>query len=98
MRMRSPRMAPPVTGELGSMARMAGRTAPEAAASRPVMVDLPVPGAPVTPTTRACPASRWARSDTAAALSSRRSTMVSSRPQRPPVAFSGRFEQLVERF
>ena len=58
MRIRSPRMAPPVSGELGSMARMAGRLAPEAAASRPAMVDLPAPGAPVTPTTRALPALR----------------------------------------
>src|SRR5262245_39519380 len=53
--MRSPRMAPPVNGELGSTAITATawsrdrRSATRLSAS----VDLPVPGAPVRPTTRA---------------------------------------------
>jgi hypothetical protein len=51
MRMRSPRIAPPLKGLLGSIARMptsspAPRMSPM---SLSVSVDLPEPGAPVTP-------------------------------------------------
>src|SRR5260370_3595202 len=59
MRIRSPRMAPPLNGELGSVAitateRSSFRNSVTRASTR---VDLPVPGAPVKPTTKA-----WARS------------------------------------
>jgi hypothetical protein len=59
MRIRSPRMAPPVIGLEGSMARTA-TARPSARATRTsaaASVDLPLPGGPVTPTTCPCPAS-----------------------------------------
>ena len=52
MRTRSPRIAPPVNGDDGSTASTA-TDSPEARTTRStalVRVDLPAPGAPVTPT------------------------------------------------
>ena len=60
MRMRSPRMAPPVKGLVGSTA-MTPTVRPArrwAAMSRSVRVDFPAPGAPVRPTTQALPVLR----------------------------------------
>ena len=57
MRMRSPRMAPPLNGEVGSTARMPTRlpSRRRARASWSVRVDFPAPGEPVRPTTMARP-------------------------------------------
>src|SRR5216683_6638443 len=59
MRMRSPRIAPPLNGELGSVATTATERSSfrKSVTSTSTSVDLPVPGAPVKPTTYA-----WARS------------------------------------
>src|SRR5271170_1675793 len=58
IRIRSPSRAPPVNGEVGSTASTATRwpAARNAPTSAPVMVDLPTPGAPVSPMIRAWPA------------------------------------------
>ena len=60
MRTRSPRMAPPLKGEVGSTARTptwdtgpgtgSGHPARTCKISPSVKVDLPAPGAPVSPT------------------------------------------------
>ena len=52
MRTRSPRMAPPENGDDGSIASTATRSpsARTTSTSALVSVDLPAPGAPVTPT------------------------------------------------
>src|SRR3954453_1907831 len=57
MRTRSPRIAPPVNGEVGSMASTATSSpfARNARTSPPVSVDFPAPGAPVSPTVYASP-------------------------------------------
>src|SRR5580704_7968236 len=59
MRIRSPSSAPPVNGDVGSTASTATRrpAARNALSSAPVRVDLPTPGAPVRPMTRAPPVS-----------------------------------------
>src|SRR5580700_7696947 len=59
MRIRSPSSAPPVNGDVGSTASTATRrpAARNALSSAPVTVDLPTPGAPVRPMTRAPPVS-----------------------------------------
>ena len=64
MRMRSPRMAPPVKGLLGSTASTATRSPRLRASSisRSVRVLLPAPGLPVRPTTLAWPRPRSCRS------------------------------------
>src|ERR1700730_12283497 len=53
MRMRSPRIAPPVNGELGSVASTATELSRflKSATTASTRVDLPVPGAPVKPAT-----------------------------------------------
>ena len=62
MRMRSPRMAPPLKGEVGSTARMPTfwPSARRARASWSVRVLFPAPGGPVMPITDARP--RWGQS------------------------------------
>jgi hypothetical protein len=59
MRMRSPRIAPPLNGDDGSTATIATRSvvARYAPASRFTSVLLPPPGGPVMPTISACPVS-----------------------------------------
>ena len=60
MRTRSPRIAPPVNGDDGSMASTATSLARRARTwpiSALVSVDLPAPGAPVIPTVYASPPS-----------------------------------------
>ena len=59
-RMRSPSSAPWVNGELGSIERTATSRSRSRACSisRPISVDLPTPGGPVKPTTRARPVLR----------------------------------------
>ena len=82
MRTRSPRMAPPLSGDDGSTASTAG-VRPRSGKSRvswPVSVDFPAPGAPVMPTTWALPMWGWVRSVMASAVGPPRSTSVSKRP------------------
>ena len=83
MRMRSPSIAPPLSGDDGSTASTAG--CPPASAISftrcPTRVDLPVPGAPVTPITGASPCAwGWTRPSRPWAPASPRSVRVSSRP------------------
>ncbi len=70
MRMRSPRMAPPLNGEVGSTARIPTRlpSARRARASWSVSVDFPLPGDPVSPRTTARP--RWGQTLAMRALAS----------------------------
>ncbi len=81
MRMRSPRIAPPVKGELGSVASTATEEcflrSRETTAS--TMVDLPVPGAPVNPATPGVLASGRRACSSSRTESSRRSTRLIAR-------------------
>src|ERR1700687_1664197 len=80
MRIRSPRIAPPVNGELGSVATTATDfSCFRSQATRPsTRVDLPVPGEPVKPTTPGCAPPRIDRSN-ARTVGSRRSTRLIAR-------------------
>src|SRR6266571_6107086 len=92
MRTRSPSSAPPLNGEVGSTARMPIRSpaARYAAASAQATVDLPTPGEPVRPITRAVPVSGAMAFMTARSSGERFSTREISRasarasPERAP--------------
>ncbi len=81
IRMRSPRMAPPVTGLDGSMASTAtARSALRASAtSADTSVDLPLPGGPVTPTSCAPMALEKSNRRASSATDDLDSTAVSKR-------------------
>src|SRR5882672_11465251 len=94
MRMRSPRMAPPVYGLDGSTATTPTRCprARYASMRRSQRVDLPAPGLPVTPSTQALPVcgqSALRRSLLAGAASStRRSARPIARARPPSTPFT----------
>src|ERR1700722_14228804 len=83
IRTRSPSSAPPVNGDEGSMASTATRSpCPRyEATSAPVTVDLPTPGDPVSPSTRACPVSGAATFRPARSWGAPSSTSDRSRPR-----------------
>src|ERR1700674_219592 len=78
MRIRSPRIAPPVNGEFGSVARTATELPffRSRATTPSTSVDLPVPGAPVKPTTPGARRSFRRDSSRVRTEGSRRSTML----------------------
>src|ERR1017187_7053868 len=81
MRMRSPKIAPPVMRLVGSIARMA-TVFPwlrRAVASASTSVLLPAPGGPVIPTMRACPANSSNSRSVSSACGSRFSMPVAAR-------------------
>src|ERR1700680_9693 len=81
MRMRSPRMAPPVKGELGSVA-ITPTDLPcflSKATTASTSVDLPVPGAPVKPATWPARARSPRDSSSSRTAGSRRSTRLMAR-------------------
>src|SRR5450432_203627 len=78
MRMRSPRIAPPVKGEEGSTATMPTRFPSDrhSCARRCTSVDLPAPGGPVIPTTRARPVREYRAREISGAPPSRSSAEI----------------------
>jgi len=103
IRIRSPRIAPPVSGDEGSTASTAGEcpAATRSPTRRPTSVDFPEPGAPVIPTTWATPACGFESSLTSSAAAPPRSTTVSSLPsarRSPPRAatYSSATDRVVE--
>ena len=84
MRMRSPRMAPPLTVLVGSIARIPSAAPSEARdCKRPASVLLPAPGGPVRPTRRARAIGGSVLNKSADA--GEFATRVSANPERAPV-------------
>ena len=96
MRMRSPSIAPPLSGDDGSTASTAGRS-PASAISLtrcPRGSTLPEPGAPVTPITAAAPgACGWTRSSRPCPRGVVVFHIREQPSQRPPVAAAGPLQQ-----
>src|SRR6478735_10411489 len=87
IRRRSPRIEPPVNGEVGSTASTATRSPPSRATRSRALVNvlLPAPGAPVMPTTYAAPSSAGASAVPRSTCDSNRANAV-----RSPAATGGR--------